>query len=657
MVRMTELTRPPAAAPTKRAVRDSYQRSVASVVQVWSNPEKCENWCGAQFCPSSRVSASREAAGPKQAARCGGRMSEEVRFGHNIFGYTTLVREGDTFIALTGEGEQELRLGMTVVLLGDSRGYVPSGFSPSDEVTILGFTEPFKNGESDHIVKVSNETTQGWVKPSNIQRSMSVPTASTPSDRRHQEMRKHVHPAPADLLDAVYLAMSEQERLSLPDDIGPYVDALVAHALRSGELQGMLAQTIARVHAESTRGDRFIKDPLRSTSISTAILFLDPDGELVTVKNPEIVRDTSNPPAQVLKRYESYEVLTGRLAGKKFSWPANALGEPIYKGGPESRVEAQAAPAAFFSYSREDSDFALRLAGDLKAAGANVWLDQLDIKPGDRWDRTVEDALTNCPRVVVILSPASVNSTNVMDEVSFALEEKKTVIPVIYRDCTIPYRLRRVQHVDFRQDYARGVQELLKILAPGQKAGQISSAISGVASKSQSPVSDLDEYQRALVKLTVRGTYSNEKLQGAQPWKEVGHCRFHRDSEVAADPVFDLVVENTSGGSLLLLKTGIRILQRKPGTGGVMGYAKPIKVQAEYSVHCYEEWKRFNLNDKEVWKNFENPMWMKKDDSPFRFTLCLENFCDPDNASSSEIRFCLQTSSGTVESESIWLEQ
>ena len=50
-------------------------------------------------------------------------------------------------------------------------------------------------------------------------------------------------------------------------------------------------------------------------------------------------------------------------------------------------------PAAFFSYCREDSDFALRLAEDLKAAGANVWIDQLDIEPGMPWDREVEDAL------------------------------------------------------------------------------------------------------------------------------------------------------------------------------------------------------------------------------------------------------------------------
>ena len=63
---------------------------------------------------------------------------------------------------------------------------------------------------------------------------------------------------------------------------------------------------------------------------------------------------------------------------------------------------------AFISYSREDSEFALRLAGDLKAAGAAVWLDQLDIAPGQRWARAVQSALNDCPRMLVILSPASV---------------------------------------------------------------------------------------------------------------------------------------------------------------------------------------------------------------------------------------------------------
>jgi hypothetical protein len=140
------------------------------------------------------------------------------------------------------------------------------------------------------------------------------------------------------------------------------------------------------------------------------------------------------------------------------------------QSGPNSGDDERASlttsvPAAFFSYSREDSEFVLRLAGDLKASGANVWLDQMDIVPGQRWDEAVERALADCPRMLVVLSPAAVHSTNVMDEVSFALQEGKTVIPILYRDCAIPFRLRRVQYIDLRFDYSNGLAELRKTLA------------------------------------------------------------------------------------------------------------------------------------------------------------------------------------------------
>jgi len=125
-------------------------------------------------------------------------------------------------------------------------------------------------------------------------------------------------------------------------------------------------------------------------------------------------------------------------------------------------------PAAFFSYSHEDLDFALRLAEDLKAGGANVWMDQL-IEPGTRWNRVVEDALENCPRMLVILSPASVKSNNVLDEVARAIRTEKTVIPVLYLDCKIPLQLERHQRIDFRTDYDHGLRDLLKTLVVEQQ--------------------------------------------------------------------------------------------------------------------------------------------------------------------------------------------
>jgi hypothetical protein len=119
---------------------------------------------------------------------------------------------------------------------------------------------------------------------------------------------------------------------------------------------------------------------------------------------------------------------------------------------------------AFLSYARADAEFVLRLAKDLREGGAGVWIDQLDIAPGQRWDRAVEDALAKCAQLLVILSPAAVESTNVMDEVSLALEDGKTVVPVLHRECRIPFRLRRLQYVDLTLNYEAGLDRLLQTL-------------------------------------------------------------------------------------------------------------------------------------------------------------------------------------------------
>ena len=47
----------------------------------------------------------------------------------------------------------------------------------------------------------------------------------------------------------------------------------------------------------------------------------------------------------------------------------------------------------FISYSRSGAEFALRLAKDLREAHVDVWIDQLDIRPGDMWHQAVEAAL------------------------------------------------------------------------------------------------------------------------------------------------------------------------------------------------------------------------------------------------------------------------
>jgi hypothetical protein len=115
----------------------------------------------------------------------------------------------------------------------------------------------------------------------------------------------------------------------------------------------------------------------------------------------------------------------------------------------------------FISYSRHDYSFAERLVDDLLAHGISAWLDQYDIKAGQKWDSAVQEALSTSDYLLVILTPNSAASENVLDEVAYAINRKKPVFPVLYRDCDIPFRLARIQYIDFRSDYEGGLRSLL----------------------------------------------------------------------------------------------------------------------------------------------------------------------------------------------------
>jgi carbohydrate kinase (thermoresistant glucokinase family) len=124
----------------------------------------------------------------------------------------------------------------------------------------------------------------------------------------------------------------------------------------------------------------------------------------------------------------------------------------------------------FISYSHYDADFALRIAEALRHSDARVWLDQLSLKHGDGWDIKVQKALADCGTMLVILSPASAESPSVLDEVSYALNKKKRVIPVLYRECEVPFRLARLHYIDFRPSYEAGITSLFTTLGITKQA-------------------------------------------------------------------------------------------------------------------------------------------------------------------------------------------
>ena len=153
---------------------------------------------------------------------------------------------------------------------------------------------------------------------------------------------------------------------------------------------------------------------------------------------------------------------------------------------------------AFISYSRANSDFAVRLAKNLKSAGYNVWLDQLDIPTGARWDDEIEMALEACTTFIVILSPDSIRSQNVKDEVGYAIDAGKDILPLRIQSGDIPFRLRRFQYVDFtNKPYEASLKEIKSLLAPAGHLRTSQDAEKRLSEAEEGPITEKGQAVRA----------------------------------------------------------------------------------------------------------------------------------------------------------------
>jgi hypothetical protein len=118
----------------------------------------------------------------------------------------------------------------------------------------------------------------------------------------------------------------------------------------------------------------------------------------------------------------------------------------------------------FVSYSRVDLAWVDKLVRKLEVAGLKVWLDVHELHAGKPWDSEIGDALQGMGVLMVVLSPDSVKSRNVLDEINFALNKNRIVVPVLYRPCDVPYRVERLQRVDFTGNDDAAFPGLVEIL-------------------------------------------------------------------------------------------------------------------------------------------------------------------------------------------------
>lgn len=135
--------------------------------------------------------------------------------------------------------------------------------------------------------------------------------------------------------------------------------------------------------------------------------------------------------------------------------------------------ESLAAFDVFISYSHIDSAPVAALDVALRSAGLNVFLDQRNVRVGDRLVERVFDGIAAASAQLVVLSQASTTSNWVLDELSAgrarSIATGSRVVPVLIEDCQIPNALAHLKYLDLRdwltdRSFRHGVAQLLHAL-------------------------------------------------------------------------------------------------------------------------------------------------------------------------------------------------
>ena len=130
-------------------------------------------------------------------------------------------------------------------------------------------------------------------------------------------------------------------------------------------------------------------------------------------------------------------------------------------------------PHVFISYSRKDFGFAGDLRRDLSGHGVCCWIDQYDIYGMAEWREEIARAIRQCDVFLIVLSPDSVQSAHVRQELAFADSLGRRIVPVWYRQAPLPDAmaliLGRLQHIDFVDEtYEAAFERLARALEPAE---------------------------------------------------------------------------------------------------------------------------------------------------------------------------------------------
>ncbi len=130
----------------------------------------------------------------------------------------------------------------------------------------------------------------------------------------------------------------------------------------------------------------------------------------------------------------------------------------------------QSTPArVMISYSHTNKSVARRLAADLQERMLDVWLDEREVLVGDSIHAKVEEGVGRCDYLIALLSPASLNSAWVREEIdAIRVREKESrsvvLLPAVLEgvDATALPAMLKDRRFALLAPYDNGLQELIR---------------------------------------------------------------------------------------------------------------------------------------------------------------------------------------------------
>lgn len=124
----------------------------------------------------------------------------------------------------------------------------------------------------------------------------------------------------------------------------------------------------------------------------------------------------------------------------------------------------------FISYAKRDTRaLALKIRDELAALpDVTVWIDEA-LEVASSWASQIEQEIDRCDYLIVLLSPdvnrratATQARSFVLNEIDYAQQLHKPIIPVMAQTTRVPVQIAGIQYVDLTQDENAGIQRLIR---------------------------------------------------------------------------------------------------------------------------------------------------------------------------------------------------